>query len=114
MLVTGKNDQPNMEGNGGRKWMYPLTRKGRYYHYRSWLSYAYLVLFFAGPFIRIGGHPFLLLNVMERRFVILGQVFWPQDFFIFVLAMLAGMVCIVLFTIAFGRLFCGWICPQTI
>jgi cytochrome c oxidase accessory protein FixG len=75
---------------------------------------VYLIVFFAGPFIRITGHPFLLLNVLERRFVIFGQVFWPQDFFLFVLTMLAGMVCIVLFTIAFGRLFCGWICPQTI
>ncbi|MEO6520828.1 MAG: cytochrome c oxidase accessory protein CcoG [Mucilaginibacter sp.] len=113
MLVDDKTEQPNTE-DGGRKWMYPDIRKGKYYHYRTWLSYAYLILFFAGPFLRIGGHPFLLLNILERRFVILGQVFWPQDFFLFVLAMLAGIVCIVLFTIAFGRLFCGWICPQTI
>jgi len=114
MQITVHTDQPNTEDSGGRKWMYPLIRKGKYYHYRTWLSYFYLILFFAGPFIRIGGHPFLLLNVLERRFVIFGQVFWPQDFFLFVLAMLAGIVCVVLFTIAFGRLFCGWICPQTI
>src|SRR5690606_6149043 len=43
-----------------------------------------------------------------------GQVFWPQDFFIFVLATLLFVVSIVLFTNAFGRIFCGWICPQTI
>jgi len=100
--------------SGGRKWMYPLIRKGKFYKYRSWLSYAYLILFFAGPFIRIGDQPLLLLNILERRFVILGQVFWPQDFFLFVLGMLAFIVCVVLFTIAFGRIFCGWICPQTI
>ena len=98
----------------GRKWIYPLIRKGPFYNYRSWLSYVYLILFFSAPFLRINGHPVLLLNVLERRFVILGQVFWPQDFFLFVLAMLAGIVCVVLFTIAFGRIFCGWICPQTI
>src|SRR6202012_5546883 len=46
--------------------------------------------------------------------VLLGQVFWPQDIFLFVLATLVFFVCIVLFTIAFGRIFCGWICPQTI
>ncbi|WP_448697535.1 cytochrome c oxidase accessory protein CcoG [Mucilaginibacter sp. AW1-3] len=113
-MLTGKNDQLSAADNGSRKWMYPAIRKGKFYRYRSWLSYAYLILFFAGPFIRIGGHPFFLLNVLDRRFVILGQVFWPQDFFLFVLAMLAGIVCVVLFTIAFGRLFCGWICPQTI
>jgi len=100
--------------NGKRKWMYPLLRKGIYYKWRSAISYVYLAFFFSGPFIRIGGQPLLLLNFWERHFVILGQVFWPEDIFLFMLASLVALVCIVLFTIAFGRLFCGWICPQTI
>ncbi|MFA6083959.1 cytochrome c oxidase accessory protein CcoG [Mucilaginibacter sp.] len=99
---------------GERKWMYPLLRKGIYYKWRSAISYVYLAFFFAGPFIRIGGEPLLLLNFMERHFVILGQVFWPQDIFLFMLASLVFLVCVVLFTIAFGRMFCGWICPQTV
>lgn len=114
MLTADITEQPNTNSGGGRRWMYPVVRKGKLYRYRSLLSYVYLLLFFSGPFISINGHPLLLLNIMERRFVILGQVFWPQDFFLFVLAMLAGLVCIILFTIAFGRAFCGWICPQTI
>ncbi len=99
---------------GERRWMYPLLRKGILYKWRSWVSYFYLIIFFAGPFIQINGQPLLLLNFMDRQFVILGQVFWPQDIFLFVLAMLVFLVCIVLFTIVFGRVFCGWICPQTI
>jgi cytochrome c oxidase accessory protein FixG len=99
---------------GKRKWLYPLIRKGKFYKWRSWISYAYLVLFFTGPFLRINGQPLLMLNFTDRQFVILGQVFWPQDIFLFVLASLVFIVCIVLFTIAFGRIFCGWICPQTI
>jgi cytochrome c oxidase accessory protein FixG len=112
--IKNLDAQPNTQKDGGRRWMYPLVRKGKFYKYREWLSYAYLVLFFAGPFIRIGGHPALLINIIERRFVLLGQVFWPQDFFIFVLAMLVSLVGIIVFAIAFGRIFCGWICPQTI
>jgi cytochrome c oxidase accessory protein FixG len=100
--------------SGERKWMYPSIRKGVYYKWRSILSYVYLVLFFGGPFIRINGQPMLMLNVIDRQFVLLGQVFWPQDIFIFMIASLVFVVCIVLFTIAFGRIFCGWICPQTI
>lgn len=99
---------------GKRKWLYPLIRKGKFYKWRSWISYAYLLLFFTGPFLRINGQPLLMLNFIDRQFVILGQVFWPQDIFLFVLASLVFIVCIVLFTIAFGRIFCGWICPQTI
>ena len=106
-LLVGKETEK-------RKWIYPLIRKGRLYRWRSWISYAYLALFFTGPLIRIGGQPLLLLNFMDRQFVILGQVFWPQDIFLFVLASLVFLVCVVLFTIAFGRVFCGWICPQTI
>jgi cytochrome c oxidase accessory protein FixG len=100
--------------SGERKWMYPLIRKGRYYKWRSLLSYVYLLLFFTGPFLRINGQPLLLLNIIDRQFVLLGQMFWPQDIFLFMLASLVFVVCIVLFTIAFGRIFCGWICPQTI
>ena len=114
MLKTDIAEQPQTTGKGARKWIYPVIRKGKLYNYRNWLSYVYLLAFFTGPFLRINGHPLLLLNVMERRFVLLGQVFWPQDFFLFVLAVLAFLVCIVFFTMAFGRVFCGWICPQTI
>ncbi|MGZ3756477.1 MAG: cytochrome c oxidase accessory protein CcoG [Mucilaginibacter sp.] len=99
---------------GERKWIYPLIRKGFYYKWRSAVSYVYLIFFFAGPFLRINGQPLLLLNVIDRQFVILGQVFWPQDIFLFMLASLVFLVCVVLFTLAFGRIFCGWVCPQTI
>lgn len=109
--MANEATEPN---EGKRKWIYPLIRKGKFYHYRSWLSYAYLILFFTAPFIRIKGEPFLLINVLERRFVIFGQVFWPQDTFLFALAMLLFIVIVIVFTIAFGRVFCGWICPQTI
>jgi cytochrome c oxidase accessory protein FixG len=97
-----------------RRWLYPALRKGKLYKWRSAISYVYLLFFFAGPFLRIGGQSFLLLNVIERKFVILGQVFWPQDIFLFVIATLVFVVFVTLFTITFGRVFCGWICPQTI
>ena len=114
MQDIGLTEQPQTTEEGKRRWMYPIIRKGKLYQFRNWLSYAYLILFFTGPFLRINGQPLLLINVIERRFVLMGQVFWPQDFFLFVLAMLAFVVCIVFFTMAFGRVFCGWICPQTI
>jgi cytochrome c oxidase accessory protein FixG len=113
-MLLSETNKLDAVTDGKRKWMYPLVRKGKLYQYRSWLSYLFLVLFFTTPYLRINGNPVLLLNVLDRRFVILGQVFWPQDFFLLVLAMLAFVVCIVLFTMAFGRVFCGWICPQTV
>lgn len=97
-----------------RKWMYPQIIKGKLYHYRDKLSYFLLLLLFSGPFIKINGEQLILLNVLERKFVFFGVIFWPQDFYLFVLAILTFVVFIVMFTAIFGRVWCGWACPQTI
>lgn len=99
---------------GKRHWIFPKKPKGKLYNARTWVSLFLLICLFSGPFIRINGRPLLLLNIIERKFIIFGQVFWPQDFYIFVLVMLAFVLFVVLFTVVFGRLFCGWVCPQTI
>ncbi len=99
---------------GKRVWIYPKKPRGRFYSGRTIISIALLAIFFSGPFITINGHPFLLLNFAERKFYILGVVFWPQDFHLFGLAFITLIVFIVLFTAAFGRVFCGWVCPQTV
>lgn len=97
-----------------RKWLYPKIVKGRLYRYRSVISYIFLTLLFAAPFLKLNGEQLVLLNVLERKFVFFGVIFWPQDFYLFVLALLSFIVFIVLFTVVFGRVFCGWVCPQTI
>ncbi|MDY8134933.1 cytochrome c oxidase accessory protein CcoG [Aquimarina sp. 2201CG5-10] len=99
---------------GKRAWIYPKKPSGKYYRYRTWVSYGLLVFLFAAPFIKINGNQFLLFNVLERRFNIFAAPFWPQDFHLFVISMIIGVIFVTLFTVAFGRLFCGWICPQTI
>src|SRR5690606_26075275 len=96
-----------VEESGKRHWIYPKKPKGNFHNARIWVSVVLLLFLFTGPFIRINGHPMLLFNIIERKFVILGQVFWPQDFYIFVLIMLSFVVFVVLFTVIFGRIFCG-------
>lgn len=103
-----------VDEGGKRVWVYPQKPKGKYYNWRTALSVFYLVVLFGLPFIKVDGHPLFLMNVMERRFILFGQIFWPQDFFIFAVGMLLFIVFIALFTVVFGRVFCGWICPQTI
>ena len=99
---------------GKRAWVFPKKPSGRYYKYRKWVSYGLLLFLFAAPFVKIAGNQFLLFNVIERRFNIFGFPFWPQDFHLFVISMIIGVIFIALFTVAYGRIFCGWICPQTI
>lgn len=111
---TFRDHLANVEKGGKRIWIYPKIIQGKLYQFRSWFSWALLAMLFAGPFIKMNGHPILLLNVLERRFVIFGRPFWPQDFHFFVFLFLTGVVFIVLFTVIFGRVWCGWACPQTI
>ena len=99
---------------GKRIWIFPKKPKGNYFNARKVISYFLIVLLFSGPHIRINGQPFLLLNILERKFVILGKVFWPQDMYLFAILLIVGVVFVILFTIIFGRIFCGWVCPQTI
>jgi cytochrome c oxidase accessory protein FixG len=103
-----------VDASGKRKWIYAQKPTGKLYAARTCISWFFFILFFSLPFIYVHGQPLFLFNVTEARFIIFGKVFWPQDFFIFGLAMLAFVVFIILFTAAFGRLFCGWVCPQTI
>lgn len=100
--------------DGKRAWVYPKKPSGRYYEWRKIVSYVLLVFLFAAPFVKINGNQFLLFNVLERRFNIFGLPFWPQDFHLVVISMIIGVIFIALFTVAFGRIFCGWMCPQTI
>ena len=94
--------------------MYPKKPQGRFHNYRIVVTIILLAALFSGPFIKIGEQPLLLLNFFERKFVILGQAFWPQDFFLFALLLVTFFVFIILFTVAFGRIWCGWACPQTL
>jgi len=103
-----------ISAEGKRAWVYPKKPSGRFYEYRKYVSYALLLFLFASPFIKVNGHQFLMFNVLERRFNIFGFPFWPQDFHLVVISMITAVIFIALFTVAYGRIFCGWICPQTI
>ncbi len=111
---TFRDSVGTMEQSGKRKWVFPRKPKGRYTNYRTLVAVILLAIFFVLPFLKINGNPVLLLNILDRQFYIFGQPFYPQDFFILALGAITSIVFIILFTVVFGRIFCGWLCPQTI
>ena len=118
-METPKNEQfrdsiGTINDEGKRAWVFPKKPSGKFYKYRSYVSYFLLAFLLLAPFVKINGNQFLLFNVLERKFNIFGFPFWPQDFHLMVISMIIGVVFIILFTVVFGRIFCGWICPQTI
>lgn len=100
--------------DGKRKNIYPKKPKGRFYNARTIFSIVLLAFLFGMPLIRIDGHPFMMLNIVDRKFILFGQAFGTHDFFILALGFIAIVVSIILFTAVFGRVFCGWACPQTV
>jgi cytochrome c oxidase accessory protein FixG len=104
----------HIDAEGHRVWFYPKKPSGKLYQWRLWVSWIYLTIFFSLPFIKINGDPLFLFNISERKFILFSVRFWPQDFFIFMIGMVTFIVFIALFTVVFGRVFCGWVCPQTI
>lgn len=111
---TFRDSVGTMDNAGKRKWIFPRKPSGKYTNYRTIVAYFLLAVFFILPFLKINGNPVLLINVIDRQFFIFGQPFFPQDFFILALGAITSIVFIILFTVVFGRIFCGWICPQTI
>ena len=106
-LATVKED-------GKRNWIYPKKVSGKFYRWRTYLSWLLLTILLIGPFIKVGGRPYMLFNFIERKFIIFGAAFWPQDTHLLIFLLLILFVFVILFTAVFGRVFCGWACPQTL
>lgn len=111
---TFRDSVGTMDETGTRKWVFPRKPKGKYTNYREYVGYSLIFLFVIMPFLKISGNPVLLINIIDRKFFILGQPFYLQDFFILALGAVASVIFVMLFTVVFGRIFCGWICPQTL
>ncbi len=108
-------DRPiNMDEKGRRKWIYAKKPRGKWFNYRTIVSWAWIFMFVSLPIIKINGYPVMLLDIVHRKFIIFGAIFWAQDTFILALLMLSFVLFILLFTVTFGRIWCGWACPQTI
>ena len=114
MDQTFRDSVATIDKEGGRRYIHPKKPRGPLYNKRTVASIVYLALFFSLPFVKVGGEPLFMINVLKRKFILFGQIFGPEDFFIFMLGMLTFMVFIIVFTVVFGRVFCGWACPQTV
>ncbi len=104
----------NTTEDGKRNWFYVSKSSGKFTRWRNYLNFFYFALFFTLPLLRYHGRPFFMINFPKGEFILFGKIFWPQDFFLFAVGMITMIVFVILFTVIFGRLFCGWICPQTV
>ncbi|WP_312148974.1 4Fe-4S binding protein, partial [Empedobacter sp.] len=110
-----RTEVATMDKKGTRKWVYAKKPSGRYTNYRTIVSSVLLLLLVGLPFIKLpNGNPIFKFDVFNTNFILFGYPFFTTDFFLLAFGMIVSVVFIILFTTVYGRLFCGWLCPQTI
>ncbi|MGF1511673.1 MAG: cytochrome c oxidase accessory protein CcoG [Myxococcota bacterium] len=114
VLSPGENVLSTLRDDGSRIWMRPRLSPGRYLRARQWAGYTLIIAFLILPFVEVGGHPAMLLDVAARRFHLFGFTFHPTDSALLMLLMLSIFLGIFWVTALFGRVWCGWGCPQTV
>jgi len=105
---------PTLNLDGTRRWMRPKLFEGRFLRRRRVLAWALIGLFTVIPYLRMGGKPVILLDVVNRHFVLFGATFLPTDTMLLMLLLVGLFVGIFLLTAIYGRVWCGWACPQTV
>jgi cytochrome c oxidase accessory protein FixG len=100
--------------DGSRRWLRPWVSRGRFLRARRVAAYALILLFTALPYVRIGGKPAMLFDLPAREFTLFGATFLPTDTLLLALLILSIFIGIFLLTALFGRVWCGWGCPQTV
>ncbi len=105
---------PTLNLDGTRRWMRPKVFEGRFLRRRRALAWALIGLFSVIPYLRMGGRPIIQLDVVSRRFVLFGATFLPTDTMLLMLLLVGLFLGIFLLTAVYGRVWCGWACPQTV
>jgi len=100
--------------DGTRRWIRPKLSKGRFHRRRLITAWALIVTFTLMPMLKLRGKPLMLFDVPAREFTLFGATFLPTDTFLLMLLLFSIFVGIFLVTAVFGRVWCGWACPQTV
>ena len=103
-----------LNADGSRRWIRSKPSSGRFWRARRLVAYALMLVFVLIPYLQVGGKPLILLDLPARRFTLLGTTFLPTETALFMLLFLAAVVVILLVTALWGRVWCGWACPQTV
>jgi cytochrome c oxidase accessory protein FixG len=100
--------------DGARRWMYPRLSKGFWLNARRSVAYFLIAVFAMLPYLKIRGKPAILLDIPSREFTLFGQTFLPTDTLLLALLLVTLVLGVFLVTALVGRVWCGWMCPQTV
>lgn len=115
-----KSPSPNrdsltaVQDDGSRFIIHPSDVSGRFTSLRRWMAYFLILLYAALPWIPVGGYPAVFLDTQAMRFHFFGLTFASQDLWL-AFFLISGLGFGLFYVTAlFGRIWCGWACPQTV
>lgn len=114
LLEPNERVLSTLNPDGSRRWLKPKPSPGTFRAARRIVAYLLILIFSALPWININGKPAMLLDVVHREFTFFGKTFLPTDTLLLALLLIILFITIFLVTALFGRVWCGWACPQTV
>lgn len=99
---------------GSRQWVYPRSIQGRFQRIHRITGIVFALFLIVAPWIPINGNPAVRVDLPARRLYLLGTVYTAADGFLLVLLALLAAFSLFFFTALFGRMWCGYVCPQTV
>ncbi|MFC5300507.1 cytochrome c oxidase accessory protein CcoG [Azospira restricta] len=96
------------------KKVYPRSVTGLFANWRWGMVWFTQLIFYGMCWLEWNGRQAVLFHVVERKFYLFGLVLWPQDVLYLAFALIIGALALFLVTAVGGRLFCGYVCPQTV
>jgi cytochrome c oxidase accessory protein FixG len=103
-----------MNRDGSRRRIRPKVSTGRYHRRRRLTAWTLILSFVLIPILKLNGKPLMLFDIARREFTLFGATFLPTDTFLLMLLLFSIFVGIFLVTAIWGRVWCGWACPQTV
>jgi cytochrome c oxidase accessory protein FixG len=100
--------------DGSRKWVDPVLTRGRFFKVRRVLAWGLMALFVTLPHVTAGGKPGLFLDLAHRQFTFMGVTLHPTDNLLLLALGASVIIGVFAITSLFGRLWCGYGCPQTV
>jgi cytochrome c oxidase accessory protein FixG len=97
-----------------REWIYPQSINGAFMKLRRWTFFGLHLLLFVAPWITVRGHPLVLIDIPARRLFLFGSIYTAADTIFLLLLLLFTAFALFFFTAVFGRIWCGYACPQTV
>lgn len=94
--------------------IYIREQFGFYQKVRRGLGWFLMVLFIAIPFFRFNQQQAVLFDVEQQTLQFFSFTLFPQDLFIFSLVFAVAAFGLFYVTRIYGRVWCGFMCPQTI